>query len=475
MAYADLENDETVFEIAGVPFVAVSLENNTQFNKYHTPGGLGFAAEDANALSDRLRGRHVEKTGASNTLNGPDRIVDDISIQTKYYDTPQKTLKAFFDEGGKLRYSNQVLEVPSDQYDDIMATLREQIRLGKVKDAQGHTITDPAKAAELIKKGRYTFKQVKNIAKAGNLDSLTFDVKNNLIVSGVVIGVTFGISTAMYLWNGADMPTALQGAFEDSSKTGLFTMTTGVVSSQILRTGLANRSLVIVRSGLKKIAATKLGRSAINRIARTSSEKPKHGAPTINYVAKLVNGTVVVSSVAIVLSTLTDLYRASWEKSISWKQLAKNLAVTTASTGGAVAGAVLGAQVGMVAGSVVPIVGTTLCGVVGGIAGAIAGAWGTGSVTKMAVDCIAADDAEEMFALTQKTILNLAQDYLLSEAEMDDLINSVQQTLTPQFLQQVYASASDDGAREDYVYRHFEERVERIAAQRARLVIIPQW
>jgi hypothetical protein len=35
--------------------------------------------------------------------------------------------------------------------------------------------------------------------------------------------------------------------------------------------------------------------------------------------------------------------------------------------------------------------------------------------------------------------------------------------------------AADDGAREDYVYRHFEEGVEKIAAQRARLVIIPQW
>jgi hypothetical protein len=475
MVYADTTGDEVFFEIAGVPFVAVVLEDNTQFNKYHTPGGLGFAAEDANALDDRLHGRYVEQTGASNTLNGPDRIVDGTRIQTKYYDTSQKTFKAFFDNSGQLRYADQLLEVPADQYDDIVAAFKEQIRRGELKDAYGNTFNDPEQAAKLIKKGRYTFTQVKNIAKVGNIDSLTFDVKNNLVVSGIVTGVTFGISTAMYLWNGADMPTALQGAFEDASKTGLFTMTAGVVSSQILRSKLANHGLAIIRSGLKKAATTKSGKYVIERIASASSGKPKQRATAINHTAKLINGTVVVSSVAVVLNMLPDIYRASWEKSISWKQLAKNFAVATASTGGAVAGAALGAQAGMLAGSVVPVVGTTLCGVVGGIAGAIAGAWGTGAATKMAVDCIAADDAEEMFALTQKAILNLAQDYLLSEAEMNELIGIVQQALTPQFLQQVYASASDDGTRENYVYRHFEERVEKIAAQRATLVIVPQW
>jgi hypothetical protein len=45
--------------------------------------GHGFAAEDANALNDKLRGKKVEKVGKNNELNGPDRIVNGKMIQTK--------------------------------------------------------------------------------------------------------------------------------------------------------------------------------------------------------------------------------------------------------------------------------------------------------------------------------------------------------------------------------------------------------
>jgi hypothetical protein len=65
--------------------VSSDLTANTQFSKYHNKkGGHGFAAEDANALNDRLRGRRVEKVGLSNAKNGPDRIVGGQAIQTKY-------------------------------------------------------------------------------------------------------------------------------------------------------------------------------------------------------------------------------------------------------------------------------------------------------------------------------------------------------------------------------------------------------
>ena len=66
----------------------------SQISKYHTKGGHGFSAEDANAFSDKVRLRKVEVTGTSNEAHGPDRIVAGVKIQTKYYETPKGTVDA---------------------------------------------------------------------------------------------------------------------------------------------------------------------------------------------------------------------------------------------------------------------------------------------------------------------------------------------------------------------------------------------
>ena len=44
------------------PLVANSLETKTQISKYHSKGGHGFAAEDANNLADRLHGAGRRKS-----------------------------------------------------------------------------------------------------------------------------------------------------------------------------------------------------------------------------------------------------------------------------------------------------------------------------------------------------------------------------------------------------------------------------
>ncbi len=80
------------------------FERNSQHDKYHSPQGHGFAAEDANALNDMLHGRHVEKVGTSNELNGADRIVDNVKIQVKYCQDAQSTFEALFDLMGACAY-----------------------------------------------------------------------------------------------------------------------------------------------------------------------------------------------------------------------------------------------------------------------------------------------------------------------------------------------------------------------------------
>ncbi|NLY01402.1 MAG: hypothetical protein GXY83_35370 [Rhodopirellula sp.] len=98
------------------PLVAQALET-TQIAKYHTKGGHGFSAEDANNFADTVRGKRAEVVGISNELNGADRVVDGLRVQSKYYQSASETLAAAFDpSSGSYRYAGQVLEVPKDQY-----------------------------------------------------------------------------------------------------------------------------------------------------------------------------------------------------------------------------------------------------------------------------------------------------------------------------------------------------------------------
>ena len=166
---------------------AKSIEQ-TQWRKYHTRCGHGFAAEDANALHDRLCGRKVEMTGLTNEANGADRVVNGVSIQTKYCASAYESVNAAFDQNGVYRYSGQRLEVPKDQYNQALGYMADKIRDGKVPG-----VTDPADASRLVKRGHVTYQEASNIGRAGNIDSIKFDAKTGAVTCSMAAGISFAI------------------------------------------------------------------------------------------------------------------------------------------------------------------------------------------------------------------------------------------------------------------------------------------
>lgn len=55
--------------VKGVASVAnTQCTNDQQWTKYHSKQGHGFAAEDANALWDKMHGKTVDKVGLDNSL-----------------------------------------------------------------------------------------------------------------------------------------------------------------------------------------------------------------------------------------------------------------------------------------------------------------------------------------------------------------------------------------------------------------------
>ncbi len=449
--------------------IARDLEQS-QIGKYHAKGGHGFAAEDANALGDKLQLRSVEATGITNGANGSDRIVDGIAIQTKYFRKPYETINAAFDDKtGLYRYQGQMLEVPADQYDECVRLFQKKIAQGKVPG-----VTDPNEATNIVRKGYITYKQARNIARAGNVDSLLFDVRTQSITSTYMFGISFAVDFAWRIWNGDKPEEAIQGAIQSGMITGGRTLISGVISAQALRTRMAAAGAVVVRNGVRTVASTDLGRSAVHHIASASLGKPVYGAAATNHVAKLLRTNAITSVVSLAVLTAPDVYHAAIRRDRSWSQVAKNMAVNgagiVAGTGGWFAGAAAGAAIG----SVVPGIGTAIGGIVGGVCGGIVGGVAGSSGAKMALDQCIEDDAVKMVQLLQSAIAELASDYLLSEHEYAELMTEVQQTISDAWLREMYRSGSSGGAdtaRKQFAYRSFDYRCRRIVLRRSRVTL----
>jgi hypothetical protein len=452
--------------VAGANSTNSALEiENTQWTKYKGPkGGHGFAAEDANALNDKLRGKKVEKTGVNNEFNGADRIVDGKMIQTKYYNTAEGSVDAAFDQAtGNYRYDGQILEVPKDQYEKALARMKEKIAEGKVPG-----YTDPEKASEIVKSGDVTYQQSVNIAKAGNIDSLWFDIKTQSVVSVCAFGISFIISYATGIWQGLKPEKAFKNAFGSALKAGTIVLVSGVGAQQLLRTSygrsFASFTTKISRQLVTKIYSTKAGKELIEKIASAIMKKALHGAAAKNVISKLLRSNLVTATVTGVVLTIPDAYNAIVSRNISWAQFSKNLAVTAGGIGGGLGGTVGGAAIGTL---IFPGVGTTMGGIIGGIAGGIGAALGVKKVS----DLITPDDAQIMIESMNITIEELAYEYMLTENELENIIvPNVKDTVDSKWLKQMYkysGGRSYISGQKRYVREQFESYFEDILKNRS--------
>lgn len=453
--------------------VASHLENNTQFQKYHNVrAGHGYAAEDANALNDVLRGNKVDKVGLNNDLNGPDRIVNGIPIQTKYYESAFKTVNSAFDKSG-FRYPGQQLEVPLDQYDECVKLMKDKIASGLVKDRNGNTITDVNKAKDLVKSGSITYDQAKNIAKSGNIDSLTFDAKNNVISSTYIGGISFLISFARYKWGGADTKDAIKSALIDGFQSGGVAMLIGIASSQLLRFKSAAAMTVLVRCGVKPLYGTTLGKSAIEAIAKASLGKAIYGAAAVNYVSKLMRSNLVTSAISTVVMTAPDFYRATISKNISWAQFGKNIVVNVAGVAGGVGGWAAGAAAGAAVGSFIPFIGTAVGGITGGLLGALGGGFGASHITKSGLDQFIKDDAQEMLELLEPVTENICIQYMLTEDEVILLVDHIKNKVDIDWLRDMYGYGDSHYERKKFAYNDFSIFCDKIICKREKISLPP--
>ena len=359
---------------SGVDAASASLSTkateSTQWRKYRNPkSSHGYAAEDANALYDRLHGRKVVKTGESNAPDGPDRIVDGVRIQTKFCKDAASTIHTSFNKHtGMYRYNGQVLEVPKDQYEEAVKLMAQKISEGKVEG-----VTDPAQASKMVKASPYTYKQSVRIAKAGNIDSIKFDVMNQAgasLKSGAISTVTSFVDAKM---RGESTVTALKSSAKQGACTAGKTMVTGVATQQILRTGAGRTVSAAAQKGIGKAIdatmKTQAGRKVIEKTASAIGGKAVSGAAAKQVISRAGSTNVVTAAVSFVVSAVPDTVRLCTRK-ISGKEYA----IRTASNGAGLAGGTGGAWAGAAIGTAIcPGIGTAVGGFIGSMVGGIGG------------------------------------------------------------------------------------------------------
>lgn len=361
----DSRSRENLVGSAAAVMNANAIEQ-TQWPKYHSKQGHGFAAEDANALHDTMRGKHVDRVGCSNELNGADRIVDGQPIQTKYCRTAYESVNSAFKDG-VYRYSGQKLEVPRDQFNDAVKILARKICQGKVPG-----VTDPKMAESMLVRGSVTQREAVQIAKAGNIDSLKFDAKTQAVACELSCGLSFAVTYFKAKSNGMSHGEALKVATKHAAKSGVATMATGVVTQQLLRTQVGAKvssaaSTVLAKPAIHAAMKTEVGRQIVSKTATSIVGRQVTGAAAANVATKALRSNALVSGVAFVGTTIPDAVNYC-RGNISGREFAENTASNAAGFGGGWAGASTGAAIGS---AICPGVGTVIGGIVGGIGAAL--------------------------------------------------------------------------------------------------------
>uniref|UniRef100_UPI00356866A9 hypothetical protein n=1 Tax=Bacteroides uniformis TaxID=820 RepID=UPI00356866A9 len=346
---------------------AQSTNSYMQYTQYRNKQGHGWAAEDANAMSDRLSGKRVEQVGTDNSHNGADRIADGVKIQTKYCASAQDSVNAAFRDC-KYRYDGMKLEVPKDQYNEAIKLMADKIRDGQVSG-----VTDPTAAKDIVLKGSYTYKEAKNIAKAGNIDSIKFDMKTQAITCGLTCGMSFVLTYTNSVHCGKSHKQALKEASSQAAKSGATAMVVGVGTQQLLRTSvgrsIAASATHASRTVIDVACKSQVGQQIVEKTATALVGKQVVGQAAKNVLTKGMRTNMVTGGVMLVAQTIPDAVKVCQGK-MSGGQFCENVASNTVGLGGGYAGATVGAALGT---AIFPGVGTVIGGIIGGVGGGIAG------------------------------------------------------------------------------------------------------
>jgi hypothetical protein len=410
--------------------------------------GHGFAAEKMNHLYDTMSGKDAHLVGGDNAKNGADRMVDGSLIQTKFCQNARATVDACIADG-QFRYPDMKIEVPKGQGAEVKALMKEKIRAGKISGLSA------AKVDEIVIESKFSHDQAVNMARAGTIESLTYDAVNGLRLTGSAMGLSAALTFAVGIWNGKRWDEALDAACFEGLCVGGITWLGSVATAQLGRTG--------VESGLRSTTdwlSEKFSRKAASWLVNAGKGSASAVSDDVaqQQLSKLIRGNAVAAAVTTVVLSADDFILLFSGKA-SGTQIFKNVAKTASGVGGGTAGWLSGAAAGAAAGSAFPLVGTAIGGFLGGILGGAAAGKAASVAASKVLDHYIEDDAKEMMRCIERVFAGLAEDYLLTSAEADAVIKEFRSFDVPKLLQQMFARDHRENYAHDLLIPLMKERV----------------
>lgn len=459
--------DDTATKAAAVAAAATINSNGEVFVEQraavNNPAGHGELAEEANSIIDRLQGHQAEILGRDNAKNGPDRSVDGVLIQTKYYKTARGSLEACFDSSShQYCYlakdgTPMQLEVPKDQYQQVLRGFEKKISQGKVPG-----VSDPKDAEKIVRKGKLTYDQAVNLTKPGTVESVTYDAATGAVTCSCAFGLSFLATTFMAYRETRDVTGAVQAGIAAGVQVFGLSFAQHMVVSQISRAGLSN-ALMAPSQAVVGGLGFKASATIVNGLRALTGKTAISGAAASKQLAKMLRGNAVSAAVTLAVFSVPETYKLFQGKA-SGAQYAQNMACLATSVAGGIAGAtaagVAAAKVGAAAGTAVsPGVGT-IVGLAGGMVGGT-----VGTVAASAVGGILFEGDSASFGRYFNAMVScMAVEYLLDGHEMDELLavlNGVKPEEFKALMEETLSSQFQEAKVRAFLVPMFDEIVSR--------------
>lgn len=371
--------------------------------------GHGVIAEKANHFVDQIRGRDALHIGGNNALNGADRIVEGMLIQTKYCASGAKCIESCFGPEG-FRYMTSdgpmQVEVPRDMYASAVQAMRVRILRGQVPSA-----SNPLRAEEIVRPGYLTYEQAVNLGRAGTIESLSYDLATGMVKTTFVLGLSASVRMAEGIWQGEEPREALQAALDASLSIGGKFLIVHIATNQIARSSF-NATLQSIGSSVTHTMPAWLVQDICAGLGRGSLR----GAAAQKYVSKAIGGNLAALLATNIMMLGVDAWDYGTGKQTA-TQMGRNILVRAGATSAGTTGSVLGMAQGAALGAAIPFLTPGIGAAIGGLAiGMAATNYGTQAV-EAAIDYFTLSDEQKLDRIVHGAFAKEVDAHILNEDE----------------------------------------------------------
>ena len=219
------------------------------------------------------------------------------------------------------------LEVPKDQYQQVLRGFEKKISQGKVPG-----VSDPKDAEKIVRKGKLTYDQAVNLTKPGTVESVTYDAATGAVTCSCAFGLSFLATTFMAYRETGDITVAVQTGIAAGVQVFGLSFAQHMVVSQLSRAGLSNALMAPSQAVVGKLGF-KASATIVNGLRALTGKTAISGAAASKQLAKMLRGNAVSAAVTLAVFSVPETYRLFQGKA-SGAQYAQNMACLATSIAG---------------------------------------------------------------------------------------------------------------------------------------------